>query len=922
MRIVLGRSLGGPHLTARDATPRLGEPVWGPAELLRDLELRLALSSDVAPRSLRVPVYAARMHAAREASAFYARSFSVDRIGTADTLLSWRDALVEAGWNGAVQRARGRRLADLARLELPIEGEPSARGDADRLAAVEDALAHAPRSRIYEEIALADAREQWPGRWRTLFDKLASRGTFITEEACDYGVGAVPSSDLGRLQHALRGGTVSGVAAGGSELSGDGSVTVVCAGTLSEAAEVVAALTMREEDVVVVRSIDCAPLEAALAAQGGIAQGLPSASSCRPAMQILPLALELAFEPRDPRRALELLTLPLGPFRGALGARLARAIARAPGIGGREWRTRKEEARASLLAREVERAVAIGASPSEAASLAGARVDERMQAVAEWLEEPGATREMAVARVAEIAARVRVWLASKLATAPDVYAPAVVQAKAFEQAVALEKRSDLSREDVRQILDTIVRASHERAVVERAGRAPHVHHPAALLASSRVVVLACFVAEAERRPPIQPWNDDERAELDAEGVRLVPTATRLLAERAAWRRAVLLARERVVMVVPDSIRGEHAAPHPLWDEIVARLGLDERAIARITVHVRDILEGRGPNVPFDEIVPLDLPHARAAWSLDGNADLLSASHGERTAAATSIESFVGCPLRWVLEGPGGVASGAISRLADGALLHGALGHRLVEELHIAGAFAYDDEPFAERASSILDLLIRTEGTLMLLPGAGSERVQVEGQLLRAVRELRRYLRRTGARVVAVEEEVSVTTRPLGTLRGRVDLRLQRADGADAILDLKWGEGRYRTLVRAGRAVQLAAYAHALRDSASRAMPPAGYFSLRTGRILASEARLEAEHTIDADGCDATWSRVEQTAEAVASMLRRGVVNVTGTRGSLPLLDALEIPVAERPRFYAAAPDAPCEYCALSAICGRAWEPFR
>ena len=100
---LVGLGLGGPSFTPRSqyaASARLGEPVWGPAQLLRDLELRLALTHHVAPRNARVARYAARIADVGDAGAFYATSFDSDPIGTADILLGWRDALVEAGWSG------------------------------------------------------------------------------------------------------------------------------------------------------------------------------------------------------------------------------------------------------------------------------------------------------------------------------------------------------------------------------------------------------------------------------------------------------------------------------------------------------------------------------------------------------------------------------------------------------------------------------------------------------------------------------------------------------------------------------------------------------------------------------------------------------------------------------------------------------
>lgn len=60
-----------------------------------------------------------------------------------------------------------------------------------------------------------------------------------------------------------------------------------------------------------------------------------------------------------------------------------------------------------------------------------------------------------------------------------------------------------------------------------------------------------------------PWNANERAALAACGVALADPSALLRVEAQAWRRVVLAARERVVLVIPASVRGEPKAPHPL-----------------------------------------------------------------------------------------------------------------------------------------------------------------------------------------------------------------------------------------------------------------------------------------------------------------------------------------------------------------------
>jgi hypothetical protein len=73
------------------------------------------------------------------------------------------------------------------------------------------------------------------------------------------------------------------------------------------------------------------------------------------------------------------------------------------------------------------------------------------------------------------------------------------------------------------------------------------------------------------------------------------------------------------------------------------------------------------------------------------------------------------------------------------------------------------------------------------------------------------------------------------------------------------------------------------------------------------------------GLEVTWSRVERTVTAVTRMLGNGRVLVGATKRALPLLEALEVPEAERPMHFTVEKDAVCAYCVYGAICGTAWE---
>lgn len=911
---IVGLGLDGPaFIGAATGRARLGRPAWGPTALLRDLELRLGIPDDAIPRSMRVPRYAARLRSLDDRGAFYRCSFEIDPIGTAAALLGFRDALVAGGWNGADIPAGGERLAALARLERHGDDEVP-RGDADRLARV--LQESRPSVRLYDEIVLVDRPSDWPGLWSSIFDALAAGGTRLREWNVDLS-GAPRETDLGRLQESLRRSPARSNDPDRPRLTGDGTVLVLRGETPTEIAALTASrLAGDPRGSVVVRSRDAYPLDAALVVHGLAAQGTKSASAWRPAMQVLPLAVELAFEPRDPHRALELLTLSVGPFRGIVGSRLARAVARAPGIGGREWVKRRDEARELLREKEVRRLVEAGANEDAARAAAEKYVTARLQRIAEWLETEGDDPRGARAdNIRAVADRVRTFLLTRMDDEPEIYGPAFAQAHAFVHALAHDEREMLSREATRQLLDTLVRASHDHArTEERAGRVPHVGHPAALLAPCETLIFWNFVSEAEHRPTTSPWNAAERDALRAHGVVMRDPSRELRRERDEWRRAILATRSRVLFVIPASTGGKATHPHSMWDEISSRL----RVARSVVCEARDILEGRS-SFPIERLEPLVLPDSPGTWSLVPGS--ISFPPEGALGSATSFETLVTCPLRWLLQDRAQLRSGAIAKVSSDAQLCGNLGHRLVEELHIDGAFVLAEQACLARASEVLSLLLAREGATLLLPGMAFERAQLVPQLLRAVRELRRYLVASGSTIAGVEEVIETDT-PVGKLSGRLDIRLLDREGSPALLDSKWGESRYRSLLERGRAVQLAVYTRSLRVAGSGALPAAGYFALRSGRLVTADARLKTRESVEGPSLDETWSRVERTARAVTESIERGSVPVAGTRHSLPLLEALAIPDAERRDHYQPEATDACGYCSYGALCGRAWEALR
>ncbi len=944
MKPLVGWGLGGPCVRPR-LPARLGEPAWSPAQLLRDLHLRMGLPQTEAAAAARVPAYRQRIEeilkSAPDAKPFYARSFAVDSLGTAKMLLAWRDALVDAGWNGKPVAGGGARLDALAAIEAlgeRADQEPLPLGKADRLVRLEEELRQSSKHHVYTSITLVEDRALWPKRWHSVFALLEERGCVITQLTNEgtVAVAAPPTTDLGVLQQMLRGDLPSRRKDEGSAVQGDGTLLLLRGDTPGDLAELTAALLAKHRDdaTIVVRCADAATLDTALARHALPQQGHAGASEWRPAMQLLPLALELAYEPRDPYRVLELLTLPVGPFRGVLGASLARAVSKQPGVGGAEWV--RQKAKAAERLRESRIRFSTLPPGAEAEAEADAYVADRMQRVAEWIEAPGApafgaSRDELLA----VATRVRAFLQKRFAMpdpeAPAIYGAAFAQAEAMLAALARSENNRIPREDMRHLLDSVVRSAQSLDLtIERAGRIEHIDHPSALLAPASTVVFWSFVSGTEKRPALLPWHRAERAALEAAGVVFPDPGKLLTLESNAWRRGILAARDRVILVVPSTMKGEAVAAHPTWDEIAARLGIeDERAAACLTRSPQAVLAGReresfGELVAVTTLEPLPLPEGRGAWTIP--ASRIASADDVMQTSATALDTLATCPLRFVLSRYAKLRAGALAKVASGPLLNGSLGHRLVEKLHEHNVFALDEGSLAAAAEQYLNELLPTEGATLLLEGAAFERSQLVPQLVNAMRELHSFLVSTGWRIAAVEEVVE-TSSAIGTLSGRLDVRLTNDEGKQAVLDLKWGASSYAELLKDGRAVQLATYVHALKaKDLKHSLPPAAYFTLSGGKVLTADARIgmSEDDTLDGATLDDTWRRVEKTARAVQDSLRGGKIYVAATKRALPLLDALAIPSGEQDSHYASAKDRTdaCKYCDYPAICGTAWEAVR
>src|SRR6476660_9853629 len=99
MKIIFGLALDGCETVG--PTHLLNDICCGPLGLIQILETRLGLKAKSTSAAQRVTQYRTLLKTlAEEGDVFYRAASEKESYAVADTLLRWRDDLVEAGWDG------------------------------------------------------------------------------------------------------------------------------------------------------------------------------------------------------------------------------------------------------------------------------------------------------------------------------------------------------------------------------------------------------------------------------------------------------------------------------------------------------------------------------------------------------------------------------------------------------------------------------------------------------------------------------------------------------------------------------------------------------------------------------------------------------------------------------------------------------
>lgn len=909
MKILFGTYLDGAAWSRQSAS--IGEIRTGPLGLLTILETFLGLSGLPVHPVHRIDEYMKRLNHIDNESAWFHKSIEIDPWSTARQLLQWRDELVEAGWQGKMQKTGSQRLNalnDLENVNIPLS-----KGRSDRLREVIRHLEQNPTVPI-AWVQLIEPMEMLPPVWQYLLKLLHNQGTsiHIRQELPD----KEPVSNLACTQAVLRGNI------GQTLLSPqDDSLILLQADNEWEAAEHLAlwlasGLTANDQ-VTIICGIDTSVLDQALRRHGLPRLGRSEASRWREIQQILPLMLANVWKPVDIRLLAELLSLTTSPFPSWVCRNLLMAIAKEPGVGGRAW----QEALNAIEAKRKQDLIEKGDPQNE--EKARILVSEIQVLLVEERYDPaiGIPEEKLWKRCQKVIE----WLGWRLDTDP-MLVEVVSQAREMQKLSV--GKSSIPRITLERMLDTVIGAgSNAGGNFEEAGSWRVVDHPGQIVDPCDELVWWGFNDSMIKSPTY--WSDQERSELQGVGVHIEKSKNFRSREANAWQQGFMYAEKRFIAILIAQLDGAETYHHPYWDTIcyaatqVGEERSEEDVMACLVRECKNFECQKEWEFAGRKYTLETVPNEKPAQLVSCYSVPSSAIKAPARLSYSQMSTMIGCPMKWALQYHAGLHLAGSQMIPSGNQMIGTFCHRIVEELYADTSKQWLADDAADEAGHLYDLLLPSMASELLMEGNVIENLRYRSAIVEAVRQLVMTINKLHLSVEKTEAPLQATVKDLPFI-GYADLLLRDVDGHPFVLDMKWSwSSKYRRQeVEDGSALQLAAYAWMLRTVEKTQNVHTGYFMLAQGQLISDSTLLGNDAIASPHTLEEIWDMGIASLNDVLKQLDDGLVEARGIIELLTLVEDGANYEKTKMKFKDQYRDngmlyqsPPCRFCDFCQLCG-------
>lgn len=848
-------------------TTHLGVTRVEPNGFLKILETRLGVNTPAVSFTSRLVEYLSCLEQSKTEDMFFSRSYKADPFAVARKLLVWRDELYMAGWTGSFADNSNltKRLTDLAVIEA-IAKDRVEPGLGERWQYV---LRRLQTDSVYiSKITLLEPF--------SYFDPLVTRtiqaAGAVVETPTSSKNKAAGQSDLDQTRSRI---LSDGPA---PDLSGDGSLILIETENFSEAALLTSQIIAQGKQIdpsihdIVICQNGGALLDEKFESFGLPRAGFSENSPWRPTFQVLPLAIELLWDPVSPRKLIQFLTNPVCPLPSWARYRLGNLVSEKPGIGSEDWTAEIE----SIIENEKDKA----------------KSKKLKHEIHFWLEcerfdpDTGIETLLLVQRIQAVSS----WLGQAMSLCKDDYSQslfAMAKGQAEDLSNAVQRLSQyndgyLTRALIRRLVDDV--RGIGAPVIDRAkeitggqGALHAVRHPGSVHENAHSIIWTGPSGGNLFQLPFV--TDQERVALSALGINFAEEKDILKAASEQSLRPLLKTKSRLILIATK----DRTSDHPLWLRI--KVKCPKIKVLSVEEALNDL------SIVKTKLLKLSLPIKQREWTLPSGLNVPRPEYS----SYSSLDKFLYKPHQWMLSYPARINTGSLIISNEGNLLKGKLAHRLIEiyldkhkDLQNVDIAAIDS--WTEKS---LPKLLSEEGAVLLESGAFREHVEFLGLMKIALRNLITQLVTAG--ISKTETETRKEEKFIGgPLQGSIDILAETPDGKTAIIDVKYSGLRYRRdEIQKSQYLQLATY-----DRLNGGSPYLSYFIVREAQMLnlAHDFFKQGERVDPESGMSLNeyWNNIELMWTHRNTLLEKGIIEVPvdgtePTERSVPSGVSIEIP---------------------------------
>jgi len=835
----------------------------GSNKLVQFLEQQLGLIGNESNINyLRIEQYrqALNTHLASGECPFYQASFEADPFATAEELLSRRDELKQLGWDFERGAGMPARLCAIAEIEQIIHTDSALQllaGKADRFAMIMEAL---QTQRLHlQSITFRDPYELLPAHWALLFDVIKKTQKQVQLVALEQ-VQTFDETDLGALKRSIfhtKGKKTP------QSLQTDGSLLIVKAKRASDAGAFLAKLLAKNESYrpTVLIPERSRTLDNALVMDGLPSLGIPSASLARPMLQILKLVPVFLWNPIDPYKILEFVSLAVKPLNDKLANEIARQMAQRPGLGSDQWKSAIKKKFDDL---------------KEDKSLNFKKIEQQY---ATWFGRKRYNINGTAPKTDAISLfqYLQQWAAEAFEESKGKNTSLNVlggQAKRIKELLEELPEQQLTYLQLERIVRTIYEPSPIIFEPEAQGRLDYVGQPSAFVAPVEDLLWWNF-NKKEATAFFSKWYNNERAYLHTQNVH--PNTPAQQNQLTVWQRKQPFAQVhgRLVLLMPEMVDGTEVHPHPIYGDMEATFDNLEAITYDISQEVgREAFEAFFDDLPNNVTLNRrSLGQPKPFLKIRQLDNLLRDSE-----SYSSLDALFYYPYKWLFSYKLGLRASSILSVSQDNTLKGNLAHRLFEKLlPQLESTAFDRDTTYAFVEKELNALFKKEGAVLLMYGKEPERISFINTVQFAAWSLIHKIQHDKWKVLAVEKRLDGEFN--GTpLKGFADLVLER-DGEKAIVDLKWSGRTYRAqMIKNNEDLQLVLYSQMLGEKAGEWAHTA-YFIIKDGKMVArnnlafSDINAESEATDFVAIHENIYAQMQRTFDWRVAQLQAGELEI-------------------------------------------------